>query len=219
MEEDKKIKISLSTFFLIIAIIVIIIMSFFIYTILNENKIAKTETNTLKDKVNNLESKLSGMKVPENKEENEVTINKTSESIPTEDLFAIDYNIINGMETINPCLAKISNGDLYYLDTKKIDTIKYYSPCEEYYVKVDSDVKRIKSLTLGTDTSIQYLVIKTDGTVKLLGIETSKIQYEIYNELKDYKIDDITNFDGDTFTLKLLDGTTKTVKHFAGGAE
>lgn len=102
---------------------------------------------------------------------------------------------------------------------KKIDTIKYYSPCEENYIKVDSNVKRIKLLTLGTDTSIQYLVIKTDGTVKELGIETSKIQYEIYEELKDYKIDDITNFDGDTFTLKLLDGTTKTVNHFSGGAE
>lgn len=117
MKADKQIKIGLSTFFLIIAIIVIIVMSFFIYSILNENKIAKTETNKLNDKVNNLESKLSGMKVVENKEENESTINKTIENIPTEDLFAIDYNIITN--NINPCLAKISNGDLYYLDIKK----------------------------------------------------------------------------------------------------
>lgn len=150
--------------------------------------------------------------------ENDTIINKNIENIPTEDLFAIDYNSIK-INNENPCLAKISNGDLYYLDTKQIDTIKYFLPSEEDYVKIDTNVKRIKSLTLGTDTSIHYLVIKIDGTVKLLRINTADVQYEIYEELKDYKIDDITGFDGETFTLKLLDGTTKNVKHFAGGAE
>ncbi len=150
--------------------------------------------------------------------ENDTIINKNIENIPTEDLFAIDYNSIK-INNENPCLAKISNGDLYYLDTKQIDTIKYFLPSEEDYVKIDTNVKRIKSLTLGTDTSIHYLVIKIDGTVKLLRINTADVQYEIYEELKDYKIDDITGFDGETFTLKLLDGTNKNVKHFAGGAE
>ena len=215
MQENKPIKISLSTFFLIIAIIVIIIMSYFIYVISNRNQIAKDETDKLNSKVNNLESKLCGMNTPNNKEESNIKNN--IENIPTEDLFAVDYNaIVNNM---NPCIAKISNGDLYYLDIKQIDEIKYYSPAKEDYIKIDSDAKRIKTLTLGTDTSIQYLVIKTDGTVKLLGISESVVQYEIYEELKDYKVDDIPDFNGEQFTLKLVDGTTKTINHFSGGNE
>ena len=45
------------------------------------------------------------------------------------------------------------------------------------------------------------------------------VQYEIYEELKDYKVDDITDFNGEQFTLKLVDGTTKTINHFSGGNE
>lgn len=39
MEKNKKIKISLSTFFLIIALILIILMAYFIYKIYNDKEI------------------------------------------------------------------------------------------------------------------------------------------------------------------------------------
>jgi len=176
-------KFSLSKCFLFIAIIVIVVMACFMYNFSNEKNILENEILVLKEKINSLEH-----------------------SIPTEDLFAVDYNEIGASQS-NPYIVKISNGDLYYLDKNKIDTIKYYSPCEEDYIKIDSNVKRIKSLTLGTDTSIDYLIIKNDGSVKSLIGKT----IESYDKLKDYTVEDIIDFDGKTFTLKLLDGTIKQV--------
>ena len=220
MDDKKQIQISLSILFLIIAIIIIVIMAYFIHVILNKKNISENQNINLTAKVNSLENTLSSMKVESKNEINNATnnsenINNSNTLIPIEDLFGIDYNAFTNKN--NTGIAKISDGNLYYLDTAKIDRIAYIAPCNEYYTKLDSDVKRIKSVTLGSDTSIDYLVIKNDGSVKLL-ISTNPQSYEIYDELKDYKVDDITNFDGETFTLKLLDGTTQKVKHFTGGA-
>ena len=56
MEEKGTIKISLSTFFLIIAIIAICVMGFFIYK-LNDDKIASTDQlSELKNKISQLEN-------------------------------------------------------------------------------------------------------------------------------------------------------------------
>ena len=56
MEEKKDIKISISTFFLILAIVVIIVMTYFIYN-LNIEKVANlnSEINSLKNTVNKLQ--------------------------------------------------------------------------------------------------------------------------------------------------------------------
>lgn len=68
MDEKKPIKISLSTFFLILAILVIIVMGFFIYKLYNEKTIAtqkindlNNEINTLEDTVNNFQQKIDSI--------------------------------------------------------------------------------------------------------------------------------------------------------------
>ena len=63
---DKKIKISLSTFFLILAIIVIIIMGYAIFKLYNEKKIANNSIQELKSKTNNLEEILAEEKSSNN---------------------------------------------------------------------------------------------------------------------------------------------------------
>ena len=147
----------------------------------------------------------------------ELKAEKTSD-IPVEDLYAIDYGTIEFFaeeaekSNMNISVVKISNGVLYYLDVNSIGTMNYISPCKENYKKIDTGVKRIKTLTLGSDTKNNYLIIKEDGTVKSLNIKKDGILYETYNPLAEYKVDDITNFDGETFSLKLLDGTNVTKK-------
>ena len=86
----------------------------------------------------------------------------------------------------------------------------------EDYIEIESNVKRIKTFTLGSDVSIDYLIIKNDGTVEIVIVDDNNVTCKVYDELKDYKVDDIIDLT-DEFTLKLLDGTTKKVKHFSGG--
>lgn len=61
MNENKNIKISLSTFFLILAIIIIIIMGYLIYKIDNEKNMAEKQVNELNDKVINLEETINNV--------------------------------------------------------------------------------------------------------------------------------------------------------------
>lgn len=61
MEEKKSIKISLSTFFLILAIIVIIIMGYFIYKFYNDKENANNQVVTLNNQVNKLEGTVNSL--------------------------------------------------------------------------------------------------------------------------------------------------------------
>ena len=200
--EKKEIKISLGTVICIVIIVVLLAVIGVMY--FKMKNMDGEETLTKQEEIKNV--KAVDMKAE-----------KTSD-IPVEDLYAIDYGTIEFFAeeaekaNMNISLAKISDGVLYYLDVNSIETMNYISPCKENYKKVDTGVKRIKTLTLGSDTKNNYLIIKEDGTVKSLNIKKDGISYETYETLSDYKVDDITNFDGETFSLKLLDGTNVTQK-------
>ena len=200
--EKKEIKISLGTVICIVIIVVLLAVIGVMY--FKMRNMDGEETLTKQEEIKNV--KAVDMKAE-----------KTSD-IPVEDLYAIDYGTIEFFAeeaekaNMNISLAKISDGVLYYLDVNSIETMNYISPCKENYKKVDTGVKRIKTLTLGSDTKNNYLIIKEDGTVKSLNIKKDGISYETYETLSDYKVDDITNFDGETFSLKLLDGTNVTQK-------
>ena len=56
MEKNKKIKISLSTFFLIIALILIILMAYFIYKIYNDKEMANNKVKDLNTQVSDLKN-------------------------------------------------------------------------------------------------------------------------------------------------------------------
>lgn len=106
----------------------------------------------------------------------------------------------------NAVVYKISNNDLYYYDLEN-----------KNYVKMDSDVKRIKTARLGAQHAGTYfLVIKNDGTVKLINNDVNN-SYEIFEPFKDYKVDNITNIERKEnyivkATIKLIDGSTQEVE-------
>lgn len=84
MKEKKVTKISLSTFFLILAIIVIIVMGIFMYKIYNEKSIEteksaelQTQVNNLNETVNNLQGKINNI--------SETTTNDTSTQTTSND--------------------------------------------------------------------------------------------------------------------------------------
>ncbi len=76
--ENKEVKMSLSTFFLIIAIIVIIIMGYFMYRLSNEKNEISIKANDLDAKVKTLENKI------DNIEDAKQTENVKSENVQTE---------------------------------------------------------------------------------------------------------------------------------------
>lgn len=85
MEEKKSIKISLSTFFLILAIIIIIIMGCFIYFIYSEK-------NSDEQKINDLENQLSNITEQLNKEEIKANTTITNQ-VQTETNVVEDNNV------------------------------------------------------------------------------------------------------------------------------
>lgn len=91
MEEKKTIKISLSTFFLIIAMIVIVIMGYFMYQFYNEKAIARKESAELKLQVDNLQGKI-------NQISNTINENSTKYKETQEKLTDNDENLNNIVE-------------------------------------------------------------------------------------------------------------------------
>ena len=147
-------------------------------------------------------------------------ISEKSTNIPTNDLFAVDSQ--------NMLLAKIIDGDLYYFlldESKDFDYIATNIP-DKYYVKLDSGVKRIKTVSLGSDTNVSYLVIKEDGTVYQMYITLSddlkskKVSYNKYDALSVEKIDDVLSIEGHpgskggiSAKVKLIDGKIKDINN------
>lgn len=138
--------------------------------------------------------------------------NNNIEEIPVEDLYAVSYDTLetslNNRKTdmYNAVVYKISNNNLYYYDLEN-----------KNYVKMDSNVKRIKNARLGAQHAGTYfLVIKNDGTVKLINNDVNN-SYEIFEPFKDYKVDNITNIERKEnyivkATIKLIDGSTQEVE-------
>ena len=147
-------------------------------------------------------------------------ISEKSTNIPTNDLFAVDSQ--------NMLLAKIIDGDLYYFlldESKDFDYIATNIP-DKYYVKLDSGVKRIKTVSLGSDTNVSYLVIKEDVTVYQMYITLSddlkskKVSYNKYDALSVEKIDDVLSIEGHpgskggiSAKVKLIDGKIKDINN------
>lgn len=134
------------------------------------------ELNNLKAKIEEMNSKIqinqSYIKETENVKDN----------ISTNDLFALD--------TQDMLLAKIVDGDLFYWLGNSSDNSTFFTTTssESFYTKVDSNVRRIKTCMLGSDTSISFLAIKEDGSVYIMKvayfIENNKISILIHNSEK-----------------------------------
>lgn len=111
-------------------------------TSLNQNK---TELEKVNKELSDTKSLLNNTRSKETTEiKNDDNITKAS--IPVSDLFGVDPTII----------AKIVDGNLmYYLNT---DNSNYFSTTisDDKYVKLDSDVKRIKSVSISSGVQTTF---------------------------------------------------------------
>lgn len=81
MEEKKSIKISLTTFFLLISIIIILIMAFFIYKLYSDKKISEKSIDELNNKISNLENTAQQNIIPQNTLPSNATTEKKDELV------------------------------------------------------------------------------------------------------------------------------------------
>ena len=171
--------------------------------------------NSYKKELNNLKAKIEEMnsKIQINQSDIKETEN-VKDNISTNDLFALDKQ--------DMLLAKIVDGDLFYWLGNSSDNSTFFTTTssESFYTKVDSNVRRIKTFMLGTDTSISFLAIKEDGSVYIMKVayddnmKNRTLKYEEYEPFKGLQIDDIILIRGYAgvsvgvnATVKLLDGT------------
>ena len=104
MEEKKTIKISMSTFFLIIAIIAICVMGFFIYKLNDEKNTATEQLTTLNSKSANTENKKSITEDNTNKTsntQNSIEAANIKETTENKDIETYTYENISGYFTFN----------------------------------------------------------------------------------------------------------------------
>lgn len=92
MEEKKASKISLSTFFLILAILVIIVMAYFIYKFYNEKTIETEKVSDLNSQVKNLQETIDSIS---NQKTEELTEEKKKEIF--EKINSFDKDFLNNM--------------------------------------------------------------------------------------------------------------------------
>lgn len=96
MEKKEPIKVSLSTFFLIIAIIVIGVMGFFIYKLNDDKNMANNETSELNNQIRALETKNNSLT-----KTNETNSNDNQTSTENENNQKYTYENISGYFTFN----------------------------------------------------------------------------------------------------------------------
>lgn len=189
MEEKKVIKISLSTFFLILAIIVIIIMGIFIYKLYNEKSIDNKKTTELQAKVNNLNKTISELQEKNNtisntiysnntSIENSTSSNTTSNNLSTNSSNS-KYSEITKTLTNNDLLSvtdAVNNNDGTYtlkgkiitVDTSKEQVTEYpfYKETGEY-----------KQITVSSNTKCTYSVDSYEETTDTVENVFSKELY------------------------------------------
>ena len=90
MEEKKTIRISMSTFFLIIAIIAICVMGFFIYKLNDEKTTATEQVKSLNSKISNLEDTVTNFQNSSSKTTTQETTNLTTNNSSTNSKYELN---------------------------------------------------------------------------------------------------------------------------------
>lgn len=188
MEEKKVIKISLSTFFLILAIIVII-MGVFIYKLYNEKSIDTKKTTELQAKVDNLNGTLSELQEKNNNISNTLnsntintdnatnTINSTNNNLSTNSSSS-KYSEITKTLTNNDLLSvtdAVNNNGTYTLKGKiiTVDTSKEQVTEYPFY----KDTGEYKQITVSSNTKCIYSVDSYEETTDTVENVFSKELY------------------------------------------
>lgn len=236
MEKKNPIKISLGTA-VCIFIIFLLIISIVLMLYLNNNqrksdneKIAKLEKNALA-----LNEKLNELQKEEVKSSNVITAEETTHStsentiseseVPMNELCALTYMATN--ESINLFYGYIEDGKLFYSFDNKTANSNSNSAFE--YISTENikqydnltNIKRIKIFNFGTGVNRVPLLITQDGKVYQVSIYDEELKISLFEELKDYNIDNILevlepDMSGENWVTRckvlLNDGTSKTIE-------
>ena len=203
MEEKKAIKISLSTFFLIIAIITIIVMGIFIYK-LNNDKIAEiqkstelqSQVNSLNGTLSDLQGKINNISETINSSENATNTDATSSKNKTleeanvtnnvnktgligETTYEIGKSAINHLDGFDVILE---DSKVYFKLTNK-EKIKSYSITDSTINRVENKKEEITSFNGKVKKVYFYQVgqaVMPDSLAILFLMEDGKIEYISY---------------------------------------
>ena len=194
MVEKKYIKISLSSFFLIIAIIVIAILGYFTYKFYNEKNNATTEVKNLTSRLGNSENTINSIKnsIEESTSEKTDSSNSTNDSKQAESTSKYYENLST---SISKELKGDTNSEINlsaYKGTLDINSKKeayIYLPDFSKYskatgTKIASNVVNAWYCEEGQDSGNEYILfLKTDGTVSYMKFSTdyssnSKTKFE-----------------------------------------
>ena len=224
MEEKKPIKISLSTFFLILAIIIIAIMGYFLYEIYDEKLVNENNIVKLNSEISNLKSEISNMN---NKEDD--TTNKENDS-PEDTVNTNFYGVYTSADKIYKFVF-LPNGEMCYINKNSSDykvmpgtynikdNILYYSTSRmiewfeggtqtSYFEIVDRNtlkynntnyVRAVEEKLNGTyNTSDASLILDNNGSFELssYGEENQKGKYVINNDILKLNNESEENNDG-----------------------
>lgn len=95
MEEKKPIKISLSTFFLILAIILIVVMGYFMFKLYNEKTTTEKKVTDLNSQINTLQEKINSISKTINSDDSKenISTNKTTQNTTTNNSNEVKYDV------------------------------------------------------------------------------------------------------------------------------
>ena len=187
MEEKGEIRVSLSTFFLILAIIVIGVMAYFLYTLHNEKETTAKEVNTLNSQMTDLESRIDTLQ-NENKNVNASnTINSTSSTGNTTnknvtDISEIENLLKNSQKWDSLMVESIEESNNQYLIKAN-----YYVPTQITETQYQEIVKN-KKITLKN----QEYVYRNKGDGEFSFSEYGTL-YAKGNEIDSYSIEKQNN--------------------------
>lgn len=231
MSDKKNIKISLSSFFLIIAIIIILIMGYAIYRLYAKKSVAETQVDNLNSKIESLESQVDGLQTTINSvsaaisngtNSNTSNVNQSSNTNNTTDTEAINTKC---KTTLDKYLNLIGTSEgspenllveLNLLTTDKFEKLKNNS--NENYIKTSVKYEDLKNAMLDyvTEDFFETNFEKNDnyknsnGYVSVINGGGSGISYTIKNfELKS-KSNNIYKYNV-TYTYEPSNGETKTL--------
>ncbi len=173
MEEKKSIKISLATFFLIIAIILIVVMAYFTYKFYNDKKVATEKVSTLNNQISNLEKEINILK-----EDNAITTSSNSEENVN-----VEKQTNNSSTTSNNNNAESKYKELTEDAYKKLSNNEYFiiqSVNQSDNGKITLKGRIYEDVELGSISKDEYNSLKSSGKITLFGEEFTLGEYEAY---------------------------------------
>lgn len=158
MEKKEPIKVSLSTFFLFIAIIVIAVLGYFTFDLYVENQNSKEELSSLNNEISTLENSVKDYKSKIDAISNTINSNTNKTENPSTNSSDNKYSIITkelNEDTVLFVTNSIKNTDGSYTlkgKLKKIDTSKPQETEFPYWIETEE----YKQITISADTKCTY---------------------------------------------------------------